>query len=73
MLAGIKAVQLGLIQDSPKSNSHVPVRMFKCDGKVNKDNMQSMLASYPEVFHGLGNLKNHVVTLYQDKAVVLSP
>ena len=69
VLAGIKAVQLGLIQVSPKSNAHVPVRMIKCDGKVNKDNMQSMLASYPEVFHGLGNLKNHVVTLHEDKAV----
>ena len=69
VLAGIKAVQLGLIQVSPKSSVHVPVRMIKCKDKVDKDNLQSILSSYPEVFHGLGNLRNHVVTLHEDKSV----
>ena len=66
VLAGKKAVQLGLIKLSPRSETHVPIRMIK---STEKNNIQNILASYPENFDGLGKLKGHVVRLHVDSEV----
>ena len=60
ILAGNKAVHLGVIKFDQPPKTHMPVRMLNC-----KENpaIQDILAAYPENFSSLGKLNGHVVKI----------
>ena len=66
VLAGNKAVHLGLIQFKPAPKTHMPINMIKGD---KPEAIQDVLASHSEVFSGIGKLKDYTVKLHVDDSV----
>ena len=69
ILAGKKASHLGIIQFKSAPEVLMPLRMIKLADKELQEKMQSVIASVPAVFKGVGHLKDHVVKLLVDKDV----
>lgn len=72
ILAGLAAVQLGIIQFNSKPGTFQPVLMM---GNNKAQDIQDCLAGYPENFTGIGKLKNYKVKLHvnKDKPVHVPP
>ena len=68
ILSGNASLQLGILQFNSKPDTFHPVLMIDSECK-RKDNVQDILAQYPENFQGLGKLKNHQVRLHVDETV----
>ena len=66
ILAGNKAVHLGIIKFDQPQKTHMPVRMIK---SKESPGIQEILAAYPENFSNLGKLNGHVVRLHVDDNV----
>ena len=66
ILAGSKAVHLGVIKFDQPQKTHMPVQMIKCK---ESPRIQEILADYPQNFKHLGKLKGHVVRLHIDNNV----
>ena len=60
ILAGLSAVQLGIIQFNATPDTFQPVLML---GNSKAQDIQDCLVKYPENFTGIGKLKNHTVKL----------
>ena len=68
ILSGNASLQLGILQFNSKPDTFHPVLMIDSECK-RKDNVQDILAQYPENFQGLGKLKNHQVRLHVDETI----
>ena len=66
ILAGKKATHLGIIKFQPSPKVLEPVRMIK---HIQKQDLQDVIARFPENFDGLGCLKDHAVKLHVDSDV----
>ncbi|ESP03022.1 hypothetical protein LOTGIDRAFT_156980 [Lottia gigantea] len=70
ILSGDKALQLGIINFSPKAETFFPIHsMDKTADDVSKISLQKILTHYPENFTGLGKLRHHQVKLHFDANV----
>ena len=61
ILSGNAALQLGIIQFNKSVDTFQPILMIK---KENGENLQKILAEYPDNFNGLGKLKDYKVKLH---------
>ena len=61
ILSGNAALQLGIIQFNKSVDTFQPILMMK---KENGENLQKILAEYPDIFNGLGKLKDYKVKLH---------
>ncbi|ESP05193.1 hypothetical protein LOTGIDRAFT_152003 [Lottia gigantea] len=67
ILSGDKALQLGIINFSPKAEIFFPIHSIdKTTDDVSKISLQKILTHYPENFTGLGKLRHHQVKLHFD-------
>ena len=70
ILSGDKALQLGIIQFTPKADVFEPILMV--DRQLQEDAqeaMQKILSEFPQNFSGLGKLHKHQVQLHIDPTV----
>ena len=67
VLSGIVSKELGIIKFCPKPAVFQPIYMIKAE---EKEELQSILKQYPNVFQGIGKLKQHQVKLHVDSTVV---
>ena len=63
VLAGDKALQLGIINFTPNPEMFQPVNMIQSD---EKKSLQNIISDFPHNFTGLGKLKNHKIKLHVD-------
>ena len=63
ILAGKMAEHLGIIEFKNKPNVIMPINMIEFNDNRLKEELQNVIASIPELFNGLGCMKNHVVSL----------
>ena len=61
ILSGNAALQLGIIQFNKSADIIQPILMIE---KENGENLQNILAKYPDNFNGLGKLKDYKVKLH---------
>ena len=70
VLSGSAAVQLGVLSFNSKPQVLHPVSMINTTNPtVGHNEIQEILASYPNNFSGLGKLKDYKVSLHIDKSV----
>ena len=65
VLSGNAALQLGIIQLNKADDTFQPILMIDS----NKDNLQDILARYPQNFTGLGKLKDYKAKLHIDSSI----
>ena len=71
ILDGTAAEKLGIIKFNRAPEVFHPIQMISDDAIGNeKEEVQSILQDYPEVFTGLGRLKNHQVKLHAKNNVI---
>ena len=66
ILAGKAAEQLGIIKFSSTPDVFQPVNMIHAD---EKQQIQQILQQHPNLFKGIGKLKNHLVKLHVDTSI----
>jgi len=61
ILSGKKASHLGIVKFNQTPKILMPVYMIKLADKKLKERLQDIVVSFPDVFNGIGSLKNYVV------------
>lgn len=69
IISGKASTQLDIIQFNSKPPAFQPLNMIENQNPEVKQSIQSILAQYPEVFTGVGKLRNHQVKLHVDQSV----
>lgn len=66
ILSGNSSLQLGIIEFKKPEETFQPILMIE---SVEKEELQNILARYPQNFHGLGKLKNYQTKLHVNKDI----
>ena len=69
ILAGKKSEHLGIVRFRKTPDTLMPINMIKLADTTLKSQLQDVIASTPEIFNGIGCLKNHVVKLPVDGGI----